>query len=402
MPLVISRYLLVVAFICLGNSLRANQVAELNAITMSSTSSYGRSVSLSGNTAIVGDFATDRAYVYRDNGGGNWQQIATLTDNVAGENQFGISVSLEGNTAVVGSLMGNVVQVFTENSAGAWNRTATLNPTNPSQAQGFGKSVSLSQGRVLVGAQRDDGIGGAGSAYVFDGNQGWSQVARLTGSPITSTARYGSSVALEGDTALVGAPFDGGVSRRGAAYVYREDGLGNWSQAAKLTANDPDDMPTLGYDVAVSGGTAVVSSPFAEAAYIYEETPAGSWLQTAALTHPLGHFASRFGISVDIEGDRLIVGSPSNQPNVFFYERDSSGQWTYSGLLVVGKQGFIGDSVSLEGNLILASDTQSSTNAAYIFEAVPRVPEPTSFALLVMSAASIVIYRERLIFIKKR
>ena len=104
----------------------------------------------------------------------------------------------------------------------------------------FGYSVALDGDTALVGAYGDDDKGGtSGSAYIFTRSGGvWTQQAKLTASDGEALDRFGYSVALDGDTALVGAYGDDDKApQSGSAYIFTRSG-GVWSQQAKLTASD--------------------------------------------------------------------------------------------------------------------------------------------------------------------
>ncbi len=120
----------------------------------------------------------------------------------------------------------------------------------------FGRSVAISGNTALVGARRDDDGGSdSGSAYLFDVNTG-SQLAKLTASDAAEGDRFGFSVAISGNTALVGArrDDDGGFDS-GSAYLF-DVTTGN--QIAKLTADDAEAEDWLGSSVAINGNTALV------------------------------------------------------------------------------------------------------------------------------------------------
>ena len=120
--------------------------------------------------------------------------------------------------------------------------------------------VALSGDTALVGAQASDqGATDQGAAYVFSGaGESWSQQARLT---VAGSRYFGSAVALSGRTAVVGAAWDNaGGTDRGAAYVYRRGGS-SWTQQARLTAVDGRANDQFGRSVAVSGDTALVGAP---------------------------------------------------------------------------------------------------------------------------------------------
>ena len=108
----------------------------------------------------------------------------------------------------------------------------------------------------------------AGAAYVFERDQGgagnWGQVKKLTASDAEAGDDFGASVAVSGDTAVVGAAYEiRRGSAAGAAYVFERDqgGAGNWGQVKKLTASDAEADDRFGASVAVSGDTAVVGRP---------------------------------------------------------------------------------------------------------------------------------------------
>jgi hypothetical protein len=190
-----------------------------------------------------------------------WQgiqvQLAKLTaaDGVSGDG-FGVSVSMDGDTAVVGAIWvdvgGNIDQgaayVFYRNQGGpnAWGQVAKLTAADGATQDYFGQSVSISGDTAVVGALNAN-VGGnlmQGAAYVFSRDHGganaWGQVAKLTAADGAAYDRFGISVAVSSDTALVGAYWANvsGHIEQGAAYVYyrNQGGADAWGQVAKLTA----------------------------------------------------------------------------------------------------------------------------------------------------------------------
>ena len=141
---------------------------------------------------------------------------------------------------------------------------------------------------MVVGAAREDAGGqDAGAAYVFQRDQGspdnWGEVQKLTASDAQAGYLLGDSVAVSGDTAIVGADGEGGTA--GAAYVFQRDegGADNWGEVKKLTAFDADAGDLYGTSVAVSGETAIVGSWLedteganAGAVYVYQRNAGGS------------------------------------------------------------------------------------------------------------------------------
>ena len=197
------------------------------------------------------------------------------------DDRFGGSVAISGDTVVVGAprdddagFDSGSVYVFVR-SGTTWTEEAKLTASDAAAEDEFGVSVALSGDTALVGASGDDDAGsGSGSAYVFVRNgTSWSQQVKLTASDAAAEDGFGASVALSGDTALVGASGDDGTGvSSGSAYVFVRNGT-SWIQQAKLTASDAAAIDYFGYSVALSGETALVGAPFNDgvgSAYAYE------------------------------------------------------------------------------------------------------------------------------------
>ncbi len=165
----------------------------------------------------------------------------------------------------------------------------------------FGFSVALSGDTALVGAVGDDDAGSfSGSAYVFvRSGTSWIQQAKLTASDAASNDIFGGSVALIGDTALVGAAGDddaGSVS--GSAYVFVRSGT-TWTEQAKLTASDAAAGDRFGIAVALNGSTALVVAPNDDdaafssgSAYVFVRSGT-TWSQQAKLGPGPAHLPRR-------------------------------------------------------------------------------------------------------------
>ncbi|MFQ5616567.1 MAG: hypothetical protein ACE5GO_08925, partial [Anaerolineales bacterium] len=155
----------------------------------------------------------------------------------------------------------------------------------------FGFSVAADGNTIVVGAYGDDACcADAGAAYVFERDQGgagsWGEVTKLTASDAAAGDEFGVSVAISGDTIVVGARFnDGGGSDAGAAYVFEHDqgGAGNWGEVKKLTASDAATGDEFGGSAAISGNHLVVGSfrdddagADSGAAYVFERDQGGA------------------------------------------------------------------------------------------------------------------------------
>jgi len=182
----------------------------------------------------------------------------------------------------------------------------------------FGSSVAIEGDTALIGASsEDEGGDDAGAAYVFTRTEGdWSQQAKLIANDAQTNDDFGDSVAIEGDTALIGAPEDEeGGDRAGAAYVFTRTG-GGWSQQAKLIANDAEARDQFRFSVAIEGDTALIGARFeaeggddAGAAYVFTRTD-GTWSQQAKLIADDAQVGDQFGFNVAIEGDTALIGAP--------------------------------------------------------------------------------------------
>jgi hypothetical protein len=192
-------------------------------------------------------------------------------------------------------------------------------------------------------------------------------------------AAFGESVAVSGNTAIVGAPFTlgpGGSDSAGAAYVFeREQATANaWRRTAKLTAPDPTTVPFFGFSVSISGGTVVIGAAGAAYVFVRDQGGPNAWGQVANLTtdHP------DFGTSVSISGDTLIVGggqllSDTSRGTAHVFERNRGGinAWGEVAMLTASDQqpdvvfdGF-GQSVSISDSIAIVG--APSLDAAYVF-----------------------------------
>ena len=286
---------------------------------------FGIAVALSGDTALVGapnhdDGASDAGSVYVFvRSAGVWTQQQELTASVAAaQRRFGRAVALEGDTAFVGTedfASQGSAYVFAR-SAGVWTEEQVLTGATGGNGDLFGRSVAVSGDTALIGAVGDVDNGDfSGSAYVFvRSGAAWTEEAKLAASDAARTQYFGYSVALDGDRALVGAPGDSvGADFSGAAFVFERTGTG-WTQRRKLTADAPRMFGLVGISVALHGDTALVGAPFDDdkgAAYVFLRTAPG-WVQLPKFTAFDGALSDEFGHSVALAGDVALVGAPRN------------------------------------------------------------------------------------------
>ena len=298
------------------------QLAELKGRDIVSPDSFGYSAAISGTTGVVGapfyPKAGGRAFVFSKNSTG-WEPVAELKgSDTATKDDFGYSVAIWGTTAIVGAPFhaksAGRAYVFTKTAKG-WKQVAELKGSDTVADDLFGFSVAISGTTAVVGApfHPEYSFAGTGRAYVFTKTaKGWNQVAELQSSaPVASDDEFGYSVAISGTNATVGEPGYGNLG--GLAYVFTKTSKG-WKQVAKLLGSGETELDNFGSSVAISGTTAVVGAPVeyvggAGLAYLFTKTARG-WKQVAKLkgTAPVG-LGDKFGCSVAISGTTAVVGA---------------------------------------------------------------------------------------------
>lgn len=374
-----------------GEGVALDAIAEAAYLKPGATGDFDRfgvSVSISGNTAVIGSPGEDSAatgvdgnetdnsasdsgavYVFVRGGDGRWTRQAYLkASNTDSGDQFGNRVDIDGDTLVVGAgwesssatgVNGNqadnsassagAAYVFTR-SAGVWSQQAYLKAHNASELDSFGSSVAISGNRIVVGAQTADLEQGAAYVFVRSGSV-WSQEASLKASTSGGLDLFGVSVDISGDIIIVGAEGESsnatGINGdqsinsafdSGAAYIFRHNGSA-WAQEAYVKASNTGSSDRFGNSVAVSGNTVVVgayqedsnatgingdgsnnSASASGAAYVFfYNTGSSSWSQQAYLKASNTGNGDQFGGSVAISGDLIIVGAGgegSNAPGI--------------------------------------------------------------------------------------
>jgi hypothetical protein len=304
------------------------------------------------------------------------QEAKLLGSDAAGGDQEGITVAISGNTAVVGAprVQGSQIgsaYVFVQNN-GVWSQQAEL--ASPAGTQdAFGYSVAIDGNTMIVGAPLLNSLTGAAYVFVRSGTT-WSLQSTLTAGDAAAFDASGFQVALQGDTALVGAVYQNG--QQGAAYVYSRSGT-SWTQQAKLIASDGQPGDTFSAAISLDSNTALIGSPghasATGAAYVYVRN-GSNWTLQRELTATDGQQNYRFGYGVGVKGDTAVVGSPSTNPqgSAYIYTRSGTVWIQQTELIPVGSQPLdqVGLTVGLTDNLVvLGNKSQESgiPGGAYVF-----------------------------------
>ena len=364
------------------------QMAYAKASNTGAQDLFGHAVAIDGDTMVVGAAGEDSsatgvdgnaadngstdsgaAYVFvRKNGA--WSQQAYLkASNTGGGDGFGSAVAVSGDTIVIGAqgedggggglgaadnskVDSGAVYVFTRVGA-TWTQQTYVKASNPDAGDAFGSAVAISGDSIVVGAYVEgssavgvNGAGGdnskasSGAAYVFTrAGSAWTQQAYLKASNTDAYDFFGNSVAISGDTVVVGAPgedsnatginglqSDNSKSGSGAAYVFARSGA-TWSQQAYVKASNTDANDSFGFPVAISGDTFLAgaqgeasnattvnglqsdnSKPSSGAAYVFERS-SGAWSPQAYLKATNTDSEDYFGSQLAIAGDSIAVGA---------------------------------------------------------------------------------------------
>ncbi|MBS1786188.1 MAG: putative Ig domain-containing protein [Acidobacteria bacterium] len=363
---------------------------------------FGISVALGGNTALIGarsmingNLNQGAAYQFSISSIYPQQAMLVASDGVAGEN-FGRALALSGNTAVVANYLADragildrgVAYVFVR-SGSTWTLQQQLFASDGEASDYFSSAVAVDGDTAVIGASGDDTGANTdqGSAYVFvRSGTTWTQQQKLLASDGAGHDFFGYTVALKGDTALVGAYGKNGI--RGAAYAFVRSGT-TWTQQQKLTAADADADDYFGISVALDGNTAVIGAAGDDtganvdqgSAYVYVRNGT-IWAEQQKLTAGDGAANDNFGISVAVSGDSALIGAfiddvngNADQGSAYVYVR-SGTTWTQQQKLTAS-DGFVGDNfgvgVALDGDTALIGAWKDGINenglqgSAYIF-----------------------------------
>jgi hypothetical protein len=328
---------------------------------------FGNSVSINGNYVVVGAYEDDdkglgsgSAYIF-ERQGNNWiQKDKLVAPDGSMFNQFGKSVSISGDYTIIGAPLmqteiGSAYIFNREGSSWSYQKKLTTWDWDKGEGDKFGSSVAIDGDYAVVGAIGDDL--GCGAAYVFmrSGNN-WVQQAKLIAEDWAFDDEFGCAVSISGNYVIVGAYGDNFQS--GAAYVFERQGR-DWTQCAKLIASDASIDDCLGYSVAISGDYVILGAYLDDdqihdrgSAYIFRRN-GDDWIEEARLIASDGAEDDHFGKSVSISQNTAIIGAPDdyitddNKGSVYIFKRENN-RWTQQAKLVASD----GESEDNFGNIL--------------------------------------------------
>ena len=322
------------AYLFVRSGMTWSQQAELVDPGTGAHDHFGCSVALSGDLALVGAYGTKAgthpsagaAYLFVCSGTG-WSQAAELTaSDAADDDEFGSAVALTPATALIGARnksFGDAYYTgaayFFSDAAGSWSQQAEVADPNPNYTDDFGAAVALSGNQALIGAPGTsvDGQYWRGAAYIYgQGGDGWTEQAELSATDGVAGDDFGTTVALDGDTALIGAV--AALNWTGTAYVFAGSGS-SWSQQVELSDPDAVTGDNYGDAVALDAGSALVGACLKTAGsqgadgcgFVF--TPVdGQWSQRVQISAPDAAANDNLGVAVAISGDTALLGAPNH------------------------------------------------------------------------------------------
>ncbi len=330
-----------------------------------------------------------------------WNEVMkTAASDRSAEDYYGGSVSISGHFAIVGAyhesedendentlLWAGSAYILEKDDQGYWNQVQKIVASDRDSQDHFGNAVSISGNYAIVGAyfESEDASGEnslltAGSAYIFerDGSGAWNQVQKIVSSERDYGVKFGNAVDISGDYAIVGEYQAGGNGKHGAAYIFKRDDQGVWTELKKLTVDYVAPYARFGLSVSIDQNYCIVGSNEDEvdengvqvnqgagAAYVFEND-GSTWSQVSKLVAPVRRKNAHFGVSVGVSGNYAIVGAEWETHDeveadslgiagaAYLFERDGSANWDLVQKIVPSDRALtdiFGNSVSISGSM---------------------------------------------------
>jgi len=384
------------------------EVNKRRAYDLGDNEVFGSAVAIDGPIMVIGARASDYG-AYRS---GAAYIIWSVPEEPTVRNQlkihnpdphtwdrFGSSAAIDGDRVVVGAPQSALERqdgkayIFERNLGGAnaWGESALLEADDGADGDKLGFSVDMEGDVVVAGAYLNDEVGlDAGAAYIFERNAGgmdaWGQVAKLTAIDGSDEDWFGYSVAISGDTVLIGAP-DAGVegAESGATYVYERDagGPNAWGFVAKLEPADGGDGQNFGLVVSIDGDLAAVAAPTLgavdESVYLFERDAGDSdaWTQVGRVWAADAELDDGFGFALSVVDDLLLVGAPwdddfvdRSSGSVYAFERSVGGVDAWGLLTKINasdpdRDDYFGTTLAFDGAVALVGATGDNNGGSF-------------------------------------
>ncbi|HEX2620839.1 MAG TPA: FG-GAP repeat protein, partial [Phototrophicaceae bacterium] len=276
------------------------------------------------------DAFTGAVYIFGSvNSHGVERQKLTASDAAEGD-AFGYSIALDldHENLAVGTGNSDAVYIFTYDGIG-WAEQQKLTASDNDPGEKFGRSVALDGTTLIVGKYGDNSEQGLAYIFTNDGNS-WIEQQKLIASDGIPGDRFGQSVALDGNTLLIGA--DGVENNQGAVYVFGYDGS-SWVEQKKLIPGDAVENSYFGEAVALyNGDRALIGASGwnsnTGSAYIFI-FDGSNWVELQKITPDNGSPGDEFGRAVALNNRQLLIGAHGNenQTGAAYFYRPGSGNW---------------------------------------------------------------------------
>jgi len=378
-----------------SGALAATEDAKLVPLDGSAGALFGSSVAVSGDTAVIGacgeKFSAGSAYVYVRSGSSWTQQAKLMAPSPDYYDRFGCSSAISGDTIIIGAWGDDAERgsafVFTRNGT-TWTLQQHVTAVDADPGDRFGVSVALSGDTVAIGSYLDDDAGmDAGSVYVFTrSGVTWAQEAKFTASDIYTFDWFGYSVALSGNTCVVGSIYDrweeGSGVTLGSAFVFTRSGT-TWTEQQKLISPVNNDI-FFGTAVSIASDTALIgaSSFDPSPGFVYAFTRTGTtWSLQQTLAASDGAANDNFGFSIALSGDTAVIGAwvdDSRTGSAYVFNRTGT-TWNEKDKLVASDPAIendLGFSVAYSGRAAFvgargSTEAGAYSGSVYIFGLVP-------------------------------
>ena len=328
-----------------------------------SAQSFGGAVAQAGGDVFAGYVGTTGKSgvikVYRKSGG-QWAEVAQLSasDATGDDDRFGRVLFASGNMLVAGATTRDEnrggAYVF-ERRGNMWSQTGMLVPDEVVAGDNLGRSVASNGSIVLVGGAGVDSSRGAVYAFSRNASGSWVQQAKLQPADLATNDLFGLTLAFDGELALVGALKQ--TNPPGDVYAYHFDAASNeWHDLGAIPVPEEPE-PGFSFTIAIEGNRALVGAPFGNGAvYTYSFAEGQGWSLTGTLKPPSGVENSGFGGAIYVSGNDAYIGAPNHNSGggaVYPYRYDESAMAWVAGERVeaVGETRGLGGAISVEGNV---------------------------------------------------
>jgi len=364
---------------------------------------FGKSVSIDGDYCIVGAHYDDdggsyagAAYIFHKTGTDTWDAgIKIVASDAEADDAFGWEVSISGDYAIVGAYgedtggsNAGAAYIFHRTGTNTWDTGTKIVASDAEASDAFGYEVSIDGDYCIVGTHYDDdGGSNAGAAYIFHrtGINTWDTGTKIVASDAEADDRFGVSVSISGDYAIVGADGEStGGSGAGAAYIFHRTGLNTWDTGTKIVAPDAEAGDAFGKSVSIDGDYCVVSATgegISGSAYIFHRTGTNTWDTGTKIVSSDIQTNDWFGRSVSICGDYCIVGASgedtgaSSAGAAYVFHRTGTNSWDAGTKITPSDpatDSYFGASVSISERYYISGtrnddDEGSNAGAAYIY-----------------------------------